>query len=115
VSERSGDQPALLQHGADHRLALDLADETVRCASRRFVSIHVATRYKHRRVRSVTATIDGLPARVGRTRDSWVVRVDMRGHVRATVRIKLRLRLDHGRPATVARAYRTCDFGTSGT
>ena len=83
---------------------------TVRCASRRFVSIHVAMRYKHRRVRSVKAMIDGHPARVGRTRDSWVVRVDMRGHVRATVGIVLTLRLDHARPATLTRAFRTCAF-----
>jgi hypothetical protein len=78
------------------------------CTSRRVLTVHVPKRHLGRMVRAVTATIDGHKARVNGSTGRWTVRVDMKGRERMTVAVRLRVRLDGGRRATIARAFRTC-------
>jgi uncharacterized repeat protein (TIGR01451 family) len=78
------------------------------CTSNRVVIVHPPNRARGHLVRSIRATVSGKRTRVSRKDGRWTVRVDLRGRGRATVPVRMALRLQGGHTITSSRTFRTC-------
>jgi hypothetical protein len=85
--------------------------EVVTHTSRRVLTIHLRSRYHRHAVRALRATIDGRKAKVTRTRKGYRLRVDMRGHDCAPVKVQIKVTLRGAPKFTIRRAFLTCAAG----
>ncbi len=77
------------------------------CTSRRVVTVHVRAPRRGRIV-ALRVTIAGKRVSVGRAGRRNLVRVDLTGRARGTVRVRIAVRTSTGARYTDARTYRTC-------